>query len=84
MLALIAKEAKSLFLAPLPDERAFSLQELRELAEEMPIHTEIFADIAEAFEALQRFLSPTEIGLITGSTRLAGEILALLETKAIG
>ena len=84
MLALIAKEAKSLILAPLPDERAFSLQELRELAAAMPIHTEIFADIAEAFEALQRFLSPTEIGLITGSTRLAGEILALHEKDAIG
>lgn len=81
ILALVASACPLLILVPNPGPRGVSMETLREVAQvELPAHLELYPDIPSAFQALQQHLLPNEVGLITGSFRLAGAILSLLRS----
>ncbi len=80
ILALVASNCRLLLLVPNPGPRGVSMDTLREVAQiELPALLEIYPDIPSAFQALQQHLLPNEVGLVTGSFRLAGAILSLVK-----
>ncbi|MCB9640683.1 MAG: hypothetical protein H6727_17440 [Myxococcales bacterium] len=77
ILSLAASVCRILLLVPTPGPRGCSMELLEEVAKvDLPVILEIYPDVESGLVAFQQHLLPQELGLITGSFRLAGAVLA--------